>query len=157
MNRINIRLPGRISQDTELTCSCGHYFGKMNVIKQNNPCPQCGMQYEVVQQKTHGHLFIEQPKEEVEKKIPYREIMDKWDKGEFTYSGPEEALRQLNAGEKIGSILRNCTICPVRNGTCVERFTIVVAGYHPEKGTKEVEIWICPSGAKTIDECCLSK
>ena len=64
---------------------------------------------------------------------------------------------KLDGGEKIGEILNNCTICPVRNATCTERFTIVVAGFHPNKGVEEKEVWICPIGATNIDNCALTK
>jgi len=81
----------------------------------------------------------------------------RWDRGEYVYSGVEEALIKLKSSEKIGQILNNCTICPVGNATCIHYFTIVVAGFHPEKKMEKKEIRICSLGIQNVDNCPLNK
>jgi hypothetical protein len=62
MERMIFRFLGPIYTGMEITCLCGHYFGKITCHEQKFPCPTCGMQYEIVQQPHHWHLFIT-PKE----------------------------------------------------------------------------------------------
>ncbi len=79
--------------------------------------------------------------------------LEKWNRGEFTYSKPEENLMKLESGEKIGNTLSACTICPVGNTTCANYFTIIVAGFHPEKKMEKKEIIVCPAGIQDVDNC----
>jgi len=83
--------------------------------------------------------------------------LERWNRGEYVYSEEEEALMKLKSGEKIGQILNNCTICPVRNATCLHYFTITIAGFHPEKKMEKKEIIICSSGIQDADNCPLNK
>jgi len=84
-------------------------------------------------------------------------VWEKWDRGEFTYSKPEEKLMNLKEGEKIGNILEKCTKCPVGNATCLEYFEIKIHGIHPEKKMKTTEIMFCPLGITSTDACPLNK
>lgn len=89
-----------------------------------------------------------------------QKTFDTWDKGEHTYDGAMEDLVKLKplSGEKIGDILKDCTICPVNNGTCPSFMTITVYGFHPTKGGKEVELMVCSLGVgKDIEGCPLNK
>ena len=89
--------------------------------------------------------------------MSHPKIWDRWDRGEYVYSEKEEALMKLKDGDRIGQILDNCTICPVGNATCIHYFTIIVAGFHPEKKMEKKEIRICSLGIQNVDNCPLNK
>lgn len=82
-----------------------------------------------------------------------------WDEGKYTYDGAMDDLMKLKplSGEKLGDIMKDCTICPVGNGTCFSYMTIKVYGFHPEKPGKETELMICALGISDIHKCPLSK
>lgn len=86
----------------------------------------------------------------------------KWNNGEHTYNEIEQALLNLKPGEKLETIieqLKNCTICPVNNATCLEFFEInvIVNGFHPGKPLHQHKILLCPLGVTNINECALAK
>ena len=82
---------------------------------------------------------------------------DKWDKGEYCASEPEENLKGLEHGAKIGQILSECTICPVNNAGCTNQFKITTLGILPGKDdVEEMEIICCPLSVVDIEHCPLS-
>jgi glutamine synthetase len=85
------------------------------------------------------------------------EMFNLWDEGEFIYDEFAAEMLKTPEGENVGFILKNVTKCPVHNGTCNSYHRLMVHGYNPDKGCKEHEIWLCPSGHRNIDECSLSK
>lgn len=82
---------------------------------------------------------------------------DVWDRGEYTHDGAMHDLMELNGGDKLGDILKDCTICPVGNGTCPSFMTFEVYGFHPEKSGQLTTIMICALGISDIHKCPLSK
>lgn len=90
--------------------------------------------------------------------MSFKKFWEKWDAGEYTYSEVEQTLLNLKGGEPlILNHLKNCTVCPVDNGTCTEFFKIIVYGFHPDKPLRKHVIKICPLGVKNIHQCVLSK
>lgn len=80
-----------------------------------------------------------------------------WDKGEFCFpDNVQEKLGFLSVGQKIGSIINDCTICEVRNATCHHFIEASLYLFHPKLGGKEKIIWICALG-KDSRNCVLNK
>ena len=77
-----------------------------------------------------------------------QDIFKKWDNGKHTFDPIGEKLLNLQAGEKIGNILSESTICPVGNSTCSHYIRVFIYGFHPNGGI-EKEIWICSYGCST--------
>ncbi|MFA6537344.1 MAG: hypothetical protein WCT18_03000 [Patescibacteria group bacterium] len=82
---------------------------------------------------------------------------NKWDKGDFVYNEPEDALMKLARGAKIGKRLSKCTICPVGNSSCPNMIDISMLGVHPTKKAECTEVQVCSLGISDIDHCPLSK
>jgi len=95
-------------------------------------------------------------KELEEEQSSFEETCKTWDKGEYTYDGAMDDLIKLEplSGKKLGDIMKDCTICPVGNGTCFSFMTIKVYGFHPEKPGKETELMICALGIEGDGEKC---
>lgn len=85
------------------------------------------------------------------------EMFDIWDKGEFAYDDVQKDLLLLKEGQVLGDLLKNCTICPVGNGTCNIYFIITISGFNPDKGHQNHKLLICPLGVENIERCPLSK
>jgi len=85
-----------------------------------------------------------------------QKTFDTWDKGEHTYDGAMGDLAKLKplSGEKIGDIMKDCTICPVGNGTCFSFMTISIYGFCPGKPGKNVELMVCSLGIGGDGEKC---
>ena len=83
-----------------------------------------------------------------------QKTFDVWDKGEHTYDGAMDDLVKLKSGEKFRDIMKDCTICPVGNGTCPSYMTIRVYGYNPGKPGKNVELMVCSVGVGGDGEKC---
>lgn len=86
-----------------------------------------------------------------------QEKFERWDRGELVYSDVEEKLKQLQPGQKLGSILENCTICSVNNGTCPDYFRIFIYGMDCTGVLKKEELWVCTLGVEDSDDCRLNK
>jgi len=89
-----------------------------------------------------------------------QEQFKKWDKGQHTFSSVENAIRRIPEGKHFGrrtlELLKNCTICPVGNATCMEFFEIILHGICPGKPMKTIKISICPLGCNA-ETCVLNK
>lgn len=92
----------------------------------------------------------------VDKERELEDTFKTWDKGEYTYDGAMDDLIKLKplSGEKLGDIMKDCTICPVGNGTCFSFMTIQVYGFHPEKPGKLTELMVCALGIEGDGEKC---
>jgi hypothetical protein len=82
------------------------------------------------------------------------EIFKTWEKGGHTFNPAEERLMALKEGEKIGGIVKDCTICPVGNGSCEHFMTWAIYGFNPIKGGKIVELMVCSIGIEGDGEKC---
>jgi len=78
------------------------------------------------------------------------------------FDEPNQKIFDLKSGEKIGDLMKNFTICPLRNASCSSYVKLEFFGYGMsllsgyEAGTKE--IWLCPWGVgPTGEECKLNK
>lgn len=96
------------------------------------------------------------------KKLTLTEMFVVWDDKKYAYDEVQSKLLQLQDGDKLGqgeenSLLGNCTLCPVHNGTCHAFFEIVITGYNPDLGHKKHRLTICPYGVQDIKKCPLSK
>lgn len=88
------------------------------------------------------------------------EKFKRWESGEHTYSPTEYALLKNKRGEKISQnvldSLKECSICPVGNASCIEYFEITIHGNCPNKAMKLERIRICPLGCNS-KTCILNK
>ncbi|MFA5714281.1 MAG: hypothetical protein WC998_00890 [Candidatus Paceibacterota bacterium] len=93
-------------------------------------------------------------------KNPLQEKFEKWDKGQHTFSSAEESIRRIHGGEHFGEKtlkrLRECTICPIGNASCIEFFKITIHGVCPGKPIKTIDITVCPLGCNA-ETCILNK
>ncbi|MBI4114808.1 MAG: hypothetical protein HY445_03125 [Candidatus Niyogibacteria bacterium] len=73
MKNIGLRFMGKIPEGKfEITCVCGHYEYGPRLISAGQvlSCPQCGAEYQIIQQITHWHLFITLPKSSAQREGP---------------------------------------------------------------------------------------
>jgi len=89
-----------------------------------------------------------------------KEMWKRWDENKPWFGEIGERILKLKQGEKIGNLLNNSSICPVRNATCTSFIELHIYGLNLNEKAKcgEIkEIWICPYGCKDIEGCKLSK
>lgn len=86
-----------------------------------------------------------------------KDLFDKWDKGILTFSDEvQEKLSELKENQKLGNIMKDCSLCVVHNATCHHYIPMKLYKYNPNKGGKTVEIWICSLGCNS-ENCILNK
>jgi len=84
----------------------------------------------------------------------FKRVGETWDKGEHTYDGAMRHLVELKPGEKIGNLVKDCTICPVRNATCASYMEWELYGFNPAKGGKKFPLMVCAMGIEGDGEKC---
>jgi len=72
----------------------------------------------------------------------------------------EKEIIEFPRGKKLGTLLSDLTICPVRNGTCLNIIDIVIREIYADLEVKtkfeDHHIWLCGLGC-TINTCRLNK
>ena len=84
----------------------------------------------------------------------FKRVGETWGKGEHTYDGAMRHLVKLKPGERIGDLVKHCTICPIRNATCASYMEWKLYGFNPAKGGKEFSLMVCAMGVEGDGEKC---